>query len=154
MPDADVFIDSSVLIYLHDRREPEKGAIASATLKRIAEEQRAKTNLQVLNEVAHVLLRKKWFDSPATVFSIIDKFGVFGKAPITPEQSSLARLIHVQTAFSWWDSLLLASALDLGCACFLTEDLSDGQRIDLGRGKSLTIVNPFAHSPDQILFSR
>lgn len=154
MPDADVFVDSSVLIYLHDRREPQKSAMASTALKLIAKAQRGRTNLQVLNEVAHVLLRKKWFDSPATVFSIIDAFAVLGSAPITPEQSSLARLIHVRTAFSWWDSLLLASALDLGCAYFLTEDLSDGQRIDLGRGKSLTIVDPFAHSPEQILTSR
>ena len=151
MPDADVFVDSCVLIYLHDRREPAKAATASSVIRRIAREQRVRTNLQVLNEVSHVLLRKSWFDTPATVFSIVDAFAAFGETPITPEQSALARLIHVETAFSWWDSLLLAAALDLGCSYFLTEDLSDGQRIEPIRGKGLTIVDPFAHSPEQIL---
>jgi predicted nucleic acid-binding protein len=44
---------------------------------------------------------------------------------------------------------LLASAIELGCTHYLSEDLQDGQVID-----GLTIVDPFAHSPEQILTSR
>jgi predicted nucleic acid-binding protein len=51
--------------------------------------------------------------------------------------------------FSWWDCLLLASAIELGCTHFLSEDLKDGQTIE-----GLTILSPFAHTPDQILVSR
>ena len=49
----------------------------------------------------------------------------------------------------WWDCLLLASALELGCTHFLSEDLQDGQVIE-----GLTIVNPFAHTPEEILSPR
>jgi predicted nucleic acid-binding protein len=50
--------------------------------------------------------------------------------------------------YSWWDCLLLASALDLGCTHFLSDDLQDGHQI-----AGLTIIDPFAHTPQQILAS-
>jgi predicted nucleic acid-binding protein len=46
------------------------------------------------------------------------------------------------------------SALELGCTHFLSEDLQDGQRIEDSGGKSLTILSPFAHSPEQFFSSR
>lgn len=46
---------------------------------------------------------------------------------------------------------MLASAIGLECSHFLSEDLQDGQNVQGGGGKSLTIVDPFAHSPDQSL---
>jgi predicted nucleic acid-binding protein len=41
--------------------------------------------------------------------------------------------------YSFYDSLIIAAALDSGCDRLYTEDLQDGQRIE-----GLTIVNPFA----------
>ena len=41
--------------------------------------------------------------------------------------------------FSFYDSLIIASALAAGCDTLLTEDLQTGRRIE-----GLTIVNPFA----------
>ena len=41
--------------------------------------------------------------------------------------------------YSYWDSLILASALENNCAILYTEDMKDGQLIE---GK-LKIVNPF-----------
>jgi predicted nucleic acid-binding protein len=60
-----------------------------------------------------------------------------------------ARRLHLRYRYSWWDCLLLASAIELGCTHFLSEDLHNGQAIE-----GLTIIDPFAHSPDQILSSR
>jgi predicted nucleic acid-binding protein len=40
---------------------------------------------------------------------------------------------------------LLASALELGCSHFLSEDLQDGQQIG-----DPTIINPFLHAPEDI----
>jgi predicted nucleic acid-binding protein len=39
-------------------------------------------------------------------------------------------------------------AAQLGCTHFLTEDLQDGHQI-----AGLTIVDPFAHTPEEILAS-
>jgi predicted nucleic acid-binding protein len=41
--------------------------------------------------------------------------------------------------YSYWDSLILSSALENGCKVLYTEDMQDGQTID---GK-LKIENPF-----------
>jgi len=40
--------------------------------------------------------------------------------------------------FSFYDSLIVAAALDAGCKTLYSEDLQQGQRID-----GLTIQNPF-----------
>ena len=41
--------------------------------------------------------------------------------------------------YSYWDSQMVASALDAGCNVILTEDLQDGRRIE----NSLSVHNPF-----------
>ena len=41
--------------------------------------------------------------------------------------------------FSYFDSLMLASALEYGCEYFMSEDLSSGQVIE----NKLKITNPF-----------
>jgi predicted nucleic acid-binding protein len=40
---------------------------------------------------------------------------------------------------SWWDALVLTSAVELGCGVLWSEDLADGQRYG-----SVTVRNPFA----------
>ncbi len=154
MPGAKVFIDTNILLYFHDRRDQAKAHHAAQWLRRLADTAAGCVNLQVLNEAAHVLLRKKWYDAPATVHSIIDDFATLGNAPVTWPEVLLARILHPRFGYSWWDCLLLASALELGCSHFLSEDLQDGQRIEAGSGASLTIVDPFAHSPEHILVPR
>ncbi len=146
MPAGDVFLDTNVLLYIHDRNAPDKAVIAADWLLKGISKQRVCTNLQALNEVANALLRKRWFSSPAAVFLIVDKLSELGDTPISWREVAMARTIHVDTSYSWWDSLLLASALELGCSHFLSEDLQDGQQIG-----DLTIINPFLHAPETIL---
>ena len=42
-------------------------------------------------------------------------------------------------AFSYWDSLVISSALESGCSILYSEDMQNGQVIN----KKLTIKNPF-----------
>ena len=149
MPVGKVFVDTNVLLYAHDRGDTGKAAQATAWLQALTAQQVARINLQVLNELAYVLLRKKWFDTTATAYAVVDEFSALGDTSITSVEVVRARRIHETTGYSWWDCLLLASALELGCRHFLSEDLQDGQLIE-----GLTIVDPFAHSPDQIPISR
>jgi predicted nucleic acid-binding protein len=149
MPAAKVFIDSNTFLYTFDEFEIDKGLVAQDWLNRLADHDQGVTNLQVLNEVASVSIRKpSRFGNDAPFFRI-DAFSIFGSSPISFATAVAARRYHVTHHYSWWDCLLLASALELGCTHFLSEDLQDGQRID-----TLTIVDPFAHSPEQILTSR
>ena len=148
MQDVRFFIDTNVLLYLHDQKTLEKELQAKFWLDALTDRQCVQTNLQVLNEMTYVMLRKKWFATAATVYAIVDQFALFGDAHLTFEDAKLARVLHERYRCSWWDSLLIASALALGCSHFLSEDLQDGQVID-----GLTIVDPFAHSPGEILAS-
>jgi predicted nucleic acid-binding protein len=47
-----------------------------------------------------------------------------------------------RVSLSWRDSLIVASATELGCDHLLTEDLQDGQAFD-----RLVVTNPFQHTP-------
>jgi predicted nucleic acid-binding protein len=146
MPEGRIFIDSNTFLYTFDQDETNKQKVAQDWLTALAEGDAGVTNLQVLNEVASVATRKSSrFDDP---FFRIDSFAQFGTTPISFDTSLIARKIHTSTSYSWWDCVLLASALELGCTHFLSEDLQDGQVVD-----GLTIVDPFAHSPQQILVS-
>ena len=154
MPGAEVFIDANVLLYLHDRDSAAKGERALAWLKALTERQLARTNLQVLNEIAHVFLRKRWFATAEEAFSIVDQLSALGDSSLGWSEIEDARRLHVRQGYSWWDCLLLASALELGCTHFLSEDLQDGQIVEDGGGRRLTILSPFAHSPEQFFSSR
>ncbi|HEV7251823.1 MAG TPA: hypothetical protein VGN97_01795 [Mesorhizobium sp.] len=65
MPAVKVFIDTNVLLYSHDRRDLQKFAASRERLEALATRGLGCTNLQVLNEGAHLLLRKRWFRSPS-----------------------------------------------------------------------------------------
>jgi predicted nucleic acid-binding protein len=144
-----VFFDTNVILYIHDKQAGEKSDKALAWLRAAAMQQKARINLQVLNELTSVLVRKNWFDTREQIFAAVDQFSAFGNTPLTARIANQSRPIFLAHQLSWWDCLLLASAIDLGCTHFLSEDLQDGQTIE-----GLTIVSPFAHTPDQILFSR
>jgi predicted nucleic acid-binding protein len=149
-----IFVDTNVLLYSHDRRDAEKAERSRSWLRELAKRGVAIINLQVLNEFTDVLLRKRWLDSPDRVFSTTRDFARLGDSPLTQTEVKGARPLHLRYGYSWWDCLLLASALELGCTHFLSEDLQDGQVVEDGGGRRLTILSPFAHSPGQFFSSR
>lgn len=144
-----IFVDTNVYFYAHDANLPEKQAACRAWLLELGRQRLGRTNLQVANEFTEVILRKRRDIASEVVFGMADQIMTWGSNPMSVETVRLARRIRGNTGYSWWDCLLLASALELGCTHFLSEDLQDGQVID-----TLTIVDPFAHSPEQILISR
>ena len=60
---------------------------------------------------------------------------------IMPSQGLYERAldIHVRYRFSFYDALIIASALAAGCTRLYSEDLQHGQQIE-----GLTITNPFS----------
>jgi predicted nucleic acid-binding protein len=59
--------------------------------------------------------------------------------PLLSEHLLSASELRASHHFSFWDSLIIASALDAGCRVLYSEDLQAGQML---RGK-LRVVNPF-----------
>lgn len=146
-----VFIDSNTLFYIYDHADKAKQEHARAWLLKLAETGGGVTNLQVLNEVTNVFLKRMKNWEPQYAFQMVDDFAPFGVMPISEVEVQQARQIRIRYRYSWWDCLLLASALELGCTHFLSEDLQDGQVVTDSSARSLTIVDPFVHSPEQIL---
>jgi predicted nucleic acid-binding protein len=59
--------------------------------------------------------------------------------PILPPTLKLAFFISNKYQFSWWDSLIIATALENNCEILYSEDMQNGLVIE----NTLTIVNPF-----------
>lgn len=59
---------------------------------------------------------------------------------VSPSPALYHRALDVQARyrFSFYDSLIVAAAIEAGCARLYSEDLQDDQRVD-----GLTIENPF-----------
>jgi len=136
-----LFIDSNVFLYAIEEQEPSKAERAAAWLGYSSQTGLGVSNLQVMNEVTNVLLKRKLMP-PEDVFCIVDGFCALGASPISAETVAAARLVRFETGYAWWDCVLLAAAMELGCRRFLSEDMRDGHSV-----RGLTIVDPFRHSP-------
>jgi predicted nucleic acid-binding protein len=55
------------------------------------------------------------------------------------ETTAIALMVHFKYKFSYYDSLIISSALENGCSILYSEDLHHNQKIE----KTLTIINPF-----------
>jgi predicted nucleic acid-binding protein len=141
-----VFVDTNVAFYSREDTSDIKASQSQTWLREMAMRNVLCLNLQVLNELTNVLFGKRKQLSSEQVFAAIDKLSIFGSSPVSINTVNLARTLRTTTSYSWWDCLLLVSALELGCSHFLSEDLQDGQRIG-----ELTIINPFLHAPEEIL---
>jgi predicted nucleic acid-binding protein len=145
MPNA-CFIDTNILLYAKDPGEPSKQRKALAWLDALADEQRAVISPQVLNEFAHNVLRKFPHISHERLTEYLESMRPWCLAP-TSDGTALGGLtIHRRYKLSFYDSVLVASALAYGCDMFLTEDMSHQQRIG-----DMRLVNPFAGEPSAYL---
>ena len=133
MSGADPFFDTSVLLYLlsddavkADRVETLLGA-------------RGVISVQVLNEFAVVALQK--LQMPLhEVREILDTIrAVCTVEPITVDAHDRGLAVFERYRFSFYDSILVATALISGARTLYSEDLQHGQVID----KQLRVTNPF-----------
>ena len=134
MPDS-IFLDTNILIYLYSEDELDKreAAMACANLSNIW------ISTQVLSEMINVL-RRKFAVSHDTLLELISELeSRFSITTVTTSTVRQALLINQRYGYAWFDSLILTSALELGCSALYSEDLHHGQTI----GDHLTIVNPF-----------
>lgn len=143
---ARTFVDSNVFLYAAEEGDPQKSERSAQWLRHLQRTGSGVASLQVMNEITNVLIKRGGM-KPEAIFAIIDGYSFFGTAALNDETVAAARLLHFETGYSWWDCLLLASAVELQCTYFLSEDLQDDRQL-----RGLTIINPFRHSPPQTPF--
>ena len=131
-----VFIDTNVLIYYHSQEENQKKHQASALFK---EEYKFVISTQVVNEFVNVMLKKLRIEPIALKNTIDDLSGFFTIENINTHTIQKALDICTRLKFSYFDSLIIASALESQCTNLYSEDMHNGQIIN----NQLKIINPF-----------
>jgi predicted nucleic acid-binding protein len=137
MPQPDsCFIDSNIWIYaLTIQDDPTKTQQADQLIN---SHTTIAISTQVINEVCVNLFKKAAF-TEAELRDIADDFFVqYTVIEIGQEIIRKASFLREQYRLSFWDGLIVASALASGATVLYSEDMHDGLTVE-----GLTIVNPF-----------
>ncbi|MDE2992224.1 MAG: PIN domain-containing protein [Chloroflexota bacterium] len=135
------FLDTNVFIYLFDETDPRKRRRAESLVHRSLEDGSGCISFQVVQETLNVVTRKLGA-RPQSARLLLDDV----LAPlwlVNPTRTLYARGlgVHAHFGFSYYDSLIVAAALEAGCTRLYSEDLQHGQQVE-----HLTIQNPFVTS--------
>ena len=137
---VECFIDTNLFIYQLEASDERKAATADRIIRKGLETRNACISFQVIQECLNTMLRKAEIPlSTDETKQYLDNV----LAPLFRVPASLSlyrRALDLQTRYRYgfYDSLIIAAALDAGCTLLYSEDLQDGQRIE-----GLTIRNPF-----------
>jgi predicted nucleic acid-binding protein len=142
------FVDTNLLVYAVDRKNRTKHDRGSDLLRRTASDHTLVLSPQSLNECYHVLAVKRRVATADEARRFIWSLSEFCTAPYDFATTQLAWTIADRHGFSWWDCMLLASALLAGCELFFSEDMQHQYRVG-----PMTILNPFQFEPN-LNFSR
>ena len=134
-----VFIDTNLWVYRLDRREPEKSAFIRNWLRELASEHEIVVSTQVLIELRSVVTRKlkpplSWRDTLAA----LEALAAFEVMPANANLVIDAHELSRAEQLSWFDALIVESAIRSGCERLYSEDLGHDRQID-----TLVVINPF-----------
>ncbi len=134
-----VFIDTNIYIYflLDDEKHSEKRKEARKIIKYLADKEII-TSIQVLNEIYSVLLKYKVSEE---IIKQKLEFIISKTKLVNTNIETLKNCWEIKSKhkYSYWDSLIISSALQAKCLELLTEDLHNNQIIE----NKLKIINPF-----------
>ena len=133
------FIDTNVLVYRYDSRDPVKQLSAQEILKTGIENETAVVSAQVLGEFFTTVTRK--IQSPLSIEEAHAAVNLISSLPVVALDLALVRrAIGTQMRYqvSYWDGLIVAAAESAGCTRIFSEDLNPGQAYN-----GVVVVNPF-----------
>ena len=133
------FVDTNVLVYAHDVDASAKRQIAKEILHELWVERTGVLSVQVLQEFYVNVTRKIPSPLPkASARLVVDGYATWC-AETTPAEIGAAFRIEDEARISFWDALIVSSAIKSGATRILSEDFNTGQRIS-----GILIDNPFA----------
>lgn len=141
--DSIVFVDTNVVLYAQDPRDPGKQAQAAAWLDRCWRRGIGRISSQVLHEM-YVNLRRvaPRFDVEAAR-DLVRRYRAWQPWQVDEGTVDVAWRMQDRAALNYWDALMLAAASEQGCGVLLTEDLQHDQLID-----DVRVLNPFVVGPE------
>jgi predicted nucleic acid-binding protein len=140
---APVFVDTNVLLYVWDARDPVRQHRAVEWLSHLWESRRGRTSIQVLSEFYVAATRKL---RPALPMDRARLYAAtfLAWSPVASDAALLEEGWRLEERYrlSWWDALIVAAGHRAGCRQLLTEDFQSQQDFD-----GLTVANPFSTAP-------
>lgn len=134
------FLDTNIFVYEMSSGVPSKQAVASGLVQDALKSGKGVISFQVVQEFFSVAFRR--FAPPMSP-SEADQVLAATFRPLLAVHSSYAlygRALELTRAhsISWYDSLIVAAALEAACRILYTEDLQHGQQFE-----KVTVRNPF-----------
>ena len=128
-----VFIDSNILLYAFCDKDKEKQTKASKIIL-----DGGARSVQVINEVSANMLKKLNFSNDGIkefIISCLNRYKI-----INVEPSTLLKAVEIRKQYniSYYDSSIIAAAIEANARILYSEDMQDSLTIS-----ELTIVNPF-----------
>ena len=134
MPDK-AFIDTNVLVYFISSDDTKKTAAREVLLA----SPETVVSSQVISEFISTCLQKKLLGLDEVTEASTGFMRALQLAPVNASTIHSALKIIQKYKYSYWDSLIIASALENDCTVLYTEDMQHGQVIS----NRLRIMNPF-----------
>ena len=133
------FVDTNVLVYLFDNDAPEKQSRARRLLE--SESENLVLSTQVLGEFYVTVTRKLARPlRPELAQEAVDDLCALRVRSVRTELVQAAVRRSHASQLSYWDALIVETAIDAGAATLLTEDLQHGQAFG-----GLRVVDPFRY---------
>jgi len=132
---AKAFLDTNIFVYSNSGSDPLKKERSIDLYEQYA----CYSSTQAINEFCNVCVKKWKAKKPDIEKSVHEIMDICQIGMVSLYTVFEALRLQSRYGYSYYDSLMLASALEYGCEYFISEDLSSGQVIE----KRLTIINPF-----------
>ena len=131
-----VFIDSNIIIYAYSVDEPKKQAVVKSLLNA---HEAIVISTQTINEFVTVTTRKKILSYSQASAAVKELFLELLVETIDQGIIQNAIALAEKYRYSYFDSLMVASALAADCSILYSEDMHHDHVVE----KKLKIINPF-----------
>ena len=133
------FVDTNVLLYAHDRSAGQNHTRARELIRELWQTEEGCLSIQVFQEF-YVNVTQKVAQplAPVVAAQLIADLSVWQVHRPAVEDVLDAIRLQERHQMSFWDAMIIASALQLGCQIIWSADLNPGQVYD-----RVTVVNPF-----------
>lgn len=132
---AEFFLDTNILLYAASSAKAEQDKRTKA--RELLASDGVGLSVQVQVEF-YVNATAKFKLLHETAVAILESLGAYPIQPVTEAVFWAALQIKERYLLSYWDSAILAAALELGCHTVYSEDLNHGQDY-----AGVRVINPF-----------
>ncbi|MEP0005774.1 MAG: PIN domain-containing protein [Balneola sp.] len=134
------FLDTNIIVYAYESEDLNKQKIAKELIIKGVSNNTASISYQVIQEFVNVATKKfkspiKWSDCQLFIDRSLALIW-----DVNPNKELIYSAINIaeRWKYSFYDSLIIAAALEAGCSTLYSEDLQHKQKI-----YSVQIINPF-----------